>query len=263
MRNVAESSRSVPRIAGLLRERGFTLVELLVVIGIIALLLSLLLPALSRARDKARALSCASNMRNIGFAIHSYAEDNQGFLPRAYSPWRDDRRPAWLLLAGPYLAPDGPWRRAWSDVEFGEQLLKEFEQFQCPSHPLIDEIPGGFVINAFKFETKPDWDPDGPVKLVKINNASNVIWVAEAADQFGTVDPLSGQNHVFRAEAHHAWHPEHLPSEPQERISDDRHRGQANLLFFDMSVRQVGRGTMTLEMFDDGVVDRATKLLLR
>jgi prepilin-type processing-associated H-X9-DG protein len=60
---------------------AFTLVELLIVIGIIAVLVALLLPALQRARQAAQTLACAANMRQQGYALAAYANSNKGYLP--------------------------------------------------------------------------------------------------------------------------------------------------------------------------------------
>ena len=76
-----------PQLFPVQRHRGFTLVELLVVIGIVAVLLALLLPAVARARQSAMRSACMSNLRQIGAGLIAYATDHKGWFPA----------PAWRL----------------------------------------------------------------------------------------------------------------------------------------------------------------------
>jgi prepilin-type processing-associated H-X9-DG protein/prepilin-type N-terminal cleavage/methylation domain-containing protein len=63
------------------KRMGFTLVELLVVIGIVALLISILLPALNRARESAKQVACMSNLRQLSYLLQQYANDYHDFMP--------------------------------------------------------------------------------------------------------------------------------------------------------------------------------------
>src|SRR5690606_17549096 len=96
---------SMPTLTLRPRGAGFTLVELLVVVGIIAVLLGLLLPALGRARAAADATACLANLRNMALAAQMYAHDNQGYLVQAglgHDGAHSHDEVAWFATLQPY-----------------------------------------------------------------------------------------------------------------------------------------------------------------
>lgn len=125
--------------------RGFTLVELLVVITIIAVLVALLLPALQSARGRAKTAQCSNNQRQVGVGFAGYLADNNGYYPYIYPSWFINRCPSypsvdksypswaydWMHTLAPYIGYSNNGKPSGSMLGGGTHV----SVMECPSNP--------------------------------------------------------------------------------------------------------------------------------
>jgi len=223
---------------------GFSLIELLVVIGLISILIAITIPVVARIRHHAARTECAAHLSEIGKAFRVYAAENAGYVPRfgKYAGQWEYDWPIWIVALARTLG--GPKNLEWEDIP-------KIRALQCPSHP-TEKIPSGYVLNAFAFETQPDWNPSPPVQISKVKRAAEVVWVLEAADTFGP-GIYGGLDGIYFETYHIVRYPEAIA----KRIRYDRHVGRtSNVLYADGHVATVPAGTIKFEDFDDGIRQR-------
>ena len=201
-----------------LQQKGFTLIELLVVIAIIAILAGMLLPALSKAKGKAKQVKCASNLRQLLLALQMYADDHDDQIPPRIS-----FGPNWMNALQPY---------------YRDQNL-----IRCPSDGpkskrsyLINGFNDYFAVTLSKpeFEEFKEWRGSQNMKLISIREPSDTIMFGEKKEERMDVhmDFYQGEGNDVEA----------IDQNKHNSSGDQSKSGGSNFAFVDGSVRLLKYG---------------------
>jgi prepilin-type N-terminal cleavage/methylation domain-containing protein len=166
---------------------AFTLIELLVVIAILAILASMLLPALSRSQDKARAAQCINNLRQWGLAFRLYGDDHNDFLPRrgqGVKPLSQIDRPEdWFNALPPYFNQQ-PYLQFFT----ANQKLKPHcnSVFVCPT--ATDPGSNHFLPYGMNMNLCP-WNLPQQTKFAEVTKPSQVVAMADSPGPYSATFP--------------------------------------------------------------------------
>lgn len=219
---------------------GFTLVELLVVIAIVGALIGLLLPAVQAARGAARRAECANNMRQVGLAIHQYANTHRGQFP--HFAHDHERSESWIYSLA-------PWMENVDEIRLCPDDHERLEQAEDPAYPGTSYAMNAYLAEPEDPVTLPnghvvDLSPEGMIaSLYDLPQTHQTIvmfevkWLAAATnfDHVESTDWFSEENLKHNAASRAVYHA------VQSEAALTRHQGTgANYLYADGHVAFLG-----------------------
>ena len=210
--------------------KGFTLIELMVVIAIIAVLAGLLLPALAKSKSKAIQINCLSNMKQMGVGLLLYSEDFNGQLPGNFHH-NTDPDFTWTDALSPYLGEVDSIRLCGADPR-----KKEKHDLNGTSYIMNDHLTTP-LFNAFGEMVEP------AIRLDQLKDPSATVLFFEASDQLAVSAISSACVACSRSWNLGGWKNVIKDIQPDRHRSgpstEDRSNGKANYLFADGHVQLV------------------------
>jgi len=203
------------------RSRGFTLVELLVVVAIIGLLVALLLPAVQGARAVARRAQCGSNLRQVGLAIGHFCDTHRGRFPYTAHNDAGDPNQSWIYTIGPFMENVDAVRICPDDTKGPERLTARLTSYAMNAY--LTTEPTGYSSRYVVTNREKLAAPSKTVVAFELSDARNVVADDDHLHNYlwFTLSTVS-QKRV-------------LP-EVEKEVSIRRHAGGSHFLFADARV---------------------------